>query len=79
MKAVVTVSPRFQIVIPKVVREAMNLRPGEKLRVEVEGDRIVLRPKPSRPARRLRGLHREIWEGVDPVTYVRKERASWGD
>ncbi len=34
----VTVSPKFQIVIPKLIREAMKLRPGQKLKViEYEG------------------------------------------
>lgn len=40
----VTVSPKFQIVIPKDIREAMRLRPGQKLKViEYEG-RIELIP-----------------------------------
>ncbi len=25
----------------------------------------------------LRGLGKEIWEGIDPDEYVRKERESW--
>ena len=29
----VTLSPRFQVVIPQSVREALQLTPGEKLRV----------------------------------------------
>lgn len=29
----VVISPKFQIVIPKEVREALHLRPGEKLHV----------------------------------------------
>lgn len=28
---IVTVSPKFQIVIPKRIREAMELKPGEKI------------------------------------------------
>ena len=40
----VTVSPKYQVVIPKSVREAMQLRPGQKLMViEYEG-RIELIP-----------------------------------
>lgn len=75
---IVTVSSRFQVVIPRSVREAMGLRPGEKLMVEVQGDRILMRPRPSQPARALRGMHRDIWCDVDPVEYVRRERESWG-
>jgi AbrB family looped-hinge helix DNA binding protein len=34
----VTVSPKFQVVIPKDIRETMGLRPGQKLKViEYEG------------------------------------------
>ncbi|RPJ15663.1 MAG: AbrB/MazE/SpoVT family DNA-binding domain-containing protein, partial [Deltaproteobacteria bacterium] len=29
----VTVSPKYQIVIPKAVREALHLRPGQKMQV----------------------------------------------
>jgi AbrB family looped-hinge helix DNA binding protein len=40
----VTVSPKFQVVIPKLIRETMRLRPGQKLKViEYEG-RIELIP-----------------------------------
>jgi AbrB family looped-hinge helix DNA binding protein len=50
----VTVSPKFQVVIPKIVREGMGLAPGDKLQVIADGDRIVL--VPSRPIKSLRGL-----------------------
>ncbi len=38
----VTVSPKYQVVIPKDVREAMRLRPGQKLKVIEYAGRIEL-------------------------------------
>ena len=40
---VVTVGRRFQVVIPKAIREQLQLQPGDKLEVNVEKDRIVMR------------------------------------
>lgn len=40
----VSVSPKFQIVIPKFIREAMNLQPGQRLQVMRYGNRVELLP-----------------------------------
>ena len=40
----VTVSPKFQVVIPKLVRESLGIRPGQRLQVIPYGDRIELVP-----------------------------------
>ncbi|MDJ0810024.1 MAG: AbrB/MazE/SpoVT family DNA-binding domain-containing protein [Desulfobacterales bacterium] len=40
----VTVSPKYQVVIPKSIREAMGLQPGQKLRVIEYSGRIELIP-----------------------------------
>ena len=40
----VKVSPKFQVVIPKPVRESLGLRPGQRLQVLSYGDRIELVP-----------------------------------
>ncbi len=42
--AAVTISPKFQVVIPKEVRESMSLKSGEKLEVVQYGHRIELIP-----------------------------------
>jgi len=52
--AQVTVSPKFQVVIPQEVREALSLRPGEKLEVFRYDNRIELIP--VRPIREMRGF-----------------------
>jgi AbrB family looped-hinge helix DNA binding protein len=36
----ITVSPKFQIVIPKEIRQKMKIKPGQKLHVFQSGNRI---------------------------------------
>jgi len=36
----ITVSPKFQVVIPKEIRQKLNLKPGQKLQVIQLGNRI---------------------------------------
>lgn len=55
----VTVSPKYQIVIPKSVRGALQLSPGQKVQVVAYDNRIELIP--VRPARSMRGF----LEGID--------------
>ena len=40
----VKVSPKFQIVIPRKVRESLGIRPGQKMQVLVYQNRIELVP-----------------------------------
>jgi AbrB family looped-hinge helix DNA binding protein len=39
-----SLSPKYQIVIPKEIRRHHNLKPGQKLQVVDNGKEIVLRP-----------------------------------
>ena len=55
---VVTVSPKYQVVIPKSIRERLRLVPGQKVQAIVIGDHIELLP--VRPARDLRGVLRGL-------------------
>ena len=41
----VTVSPKFQVVIPRDVRESLHLRPGQKMQVLEYAGRITLIPE----------------------------------
>ncbi len=54
----VTVSPKFQVVIPKAVREALHLRPGQKMHVVKYDGRIELIPE--RNIKELRGFLKGI-------------------
>jgi AbrB family looped-hinge helix DNA binding protein len=54
----VTISPKFQVVIPKRIREGLDLHPGQKVQAIQFGDRVEL--VPVRPAKQLRGFLRGI-------------------
>ena len=61
--AAVTVSPKYQVVIPKEVREKLGLSPGQKIQVVVYDDRIVLIP--VRPMKQMRGYLQGIDTRID--------------
>jgi AbrB family looped-hinge helix DNA binding protein len=49
----VTVSPKYQVVIPQKVRQALNIQPGQKMQVIKYGNHIVMIP--VRPIQEARG------------------------
>ena len=59
----VTVSPKYQVVIPKAVREALHLRPGQKMQVVEYDGRIELILE--RDIRELRGFLKGINTGFE--------------
>jgi len=56
--AKVTVSRKYQVVIPEEAREAAGISVGQKLEVIVRGDRIELIP--LKPMKQMRGFLRGI-------------------
>lgn len=56
----VTVSSKYQVVIPKAVRERLKLKPGQKVEAFAIGGRIEL--VPVRPISEMRGF----LKGMDP-------------
>jgi AbrB family looped-hinge helix DNA binding protein len=62
----VTISPKYQVVIPREVRQPMEIRPGSKVQVLLYENRIELIPMKN--LRRMRGF----LKGID--TTVERER-----
>ena len=54
----VTVSPKFQVVIPKEVRESLGIRSGQKVQVLTYRNRIEMIP--IRPIKALKGFLKGI-------------------
>jgi AbrB family looped-hinge helix DNA binding protein len=68
-----TLSSKNQIVIPRAAREALGVKPGDKLLVVVRAGMVTLMPKPKSFAKAIFGLAR----GSYPEDYLKKERESW--
>ena len=62
----VTLSPKYQVVIPRSILQRIRLQPGDQLHVISFDDRIEL--VPVQPLRNMRGLLR----GLD-ATFTRDE------
>ena len=67
--SVVTVSPKFQVVIPREIREAMGLEPGQKVQALQYQNRIEFIPVRSMRAMKgfLKGIDTTISRDRDRV------------
>ena len=66
MKA--TISPKYQVVIPRELRESMNLKPGEKVEFLQYENRIEMIP--VRDIKKMRGY----LKGIDTTVEREKDR-----
>jgi len=59
----VTISPKYQVVIPSRVRELLGVEPGQKVKVILYDNRIEMIP--VRPVKEARGFLRGINTSVE--------------
>lgn len=64
----VTVSPKFQVVIPRAVREALGIKPGQKVQVVQYDNRVELIP--VKPTKQTRGF----LKGIDTTVERESDR-----
>ena len=64
----VTISPKFQVVIPRHIREKLALVPGQKVQTLMYENRIELIP--IRPMKKMRGF----LKGLDTRVIREKDR-----
>jgi len=72
-------SKKYQIVVPKEVREAMGLREGDEVSLRpIDADTALLVRRSADPVGALRGLGKDVWKKLGGShRYIRNERASW--
>ena len=75
---IVTVSKKYQVVIPKDIREKLGIRAGDKVIIRMEGKRVVIEPvikDKSNPVKRMLSLvNKSI--NIDAVKLVEE---SWDE
>ncbi|MBI4606213.1 MAG: AbrB/MazE/SpoVT family DNA-binding domain-containing protein [Planctomycetes bacterium] len=78
LSRLVRISGKGQFVIPKEMREALDLKAGKVLLITLEGERIVL-ADPRRHAQQTKGLLKGTWgSSKDEVRrYLEGERDAW--
>ena len=64
----VTISPKYQVVIPSPVRKSLGVQPGQKVKVLLYDNRIELIP--VKPVRETRGF----LAGIDTTIEREKDR-----
>jgi AbrB family looped-hinge helix DNA binding protein len=69
----VTLSRRNRIVLPREAREALGIKPGDKILFAICGEKVLVLEKPKSHAAAIRGIGR----GLYPRDYLKKERRSW--
>jgi AbrB family looped-hinge helix DNA binding protein len=69
-----TIGARYQVVIPKNERRRLRLKPGAKVEVQAENDRIVIYPAATKG---WRGIGKDIADNEDASHYVKRLREEW--
>lgn len=77
----VKLSRKYQVVIPKEVRNKLGLKAGSTISLyPLDDKRAVLVKHPKDYVAALEGLGKEVWEALGGTDkYIKEERASWGD
>lgn len=76
------VSTKYQVVIPKEARKKLNLKPGQRMDVDVAGEKVILSLTQSKKQlnwpedyyKKLGG----IWKSAEEIDkYLEEEDKSW--
>lgn len=64
---IVTVSPKYQVVIPRAIRDELGIKPGQKVQVIAYQNRVEILPLVSAKQMRgfLKGIHTDIERDAD--------------
>ena len=69
---------KCQVTVPREIRKALRLSPGNLVHFAIEGGKAFLSPAPESHARALKGLGKDAWGTLGGADrFLRRERDSW--
>lgn len=69
---------KCQVTVPKEIRKALRLSPGNLVHFAIEEGKAVLRSAPESHSRTLKGLGKGAWRSLGGADrFLRQERGSW--
>ncbi len=76
-----TVSPKYQVVIPKEARKKIKIKPGQKMDVEVTENRVTFSPARVQETKPMEYYYKKlggIWKSTEDIEkYLEEEDKSW--
>ena len=75
MEQTVTVTAKGQLTLPAAIRASLGIRKGSRLRVELTGGEVRMRP--LRPLSQSRGMLRPLARGGDLLVELKALRKQW--
>ena len=72
MSETVRIGKKAQLVIPKSIRERMNITEGDKVFIDIINNTMVITPVPKNISE-LSGIAKGLYE----EDYIEKERSKW--
>lgn len=70
-------SKKNQVAVPSQMRKQLGIQSGDNLIFDVRDGYAFVVPELIDFSLRLRGLHREVWQDLDPQEHVTQERDAW--
>ena len=76
-----SLSTKNQTVIPSLIREELNLKPGDKIIWRIvysdKTPQAIAEPQPKSWTNYTRGLGKNIWQDIDIESYVKNLKKEW--
>lgn len=73
------ISRKYQVVIPREVRDQLKLKAGVTIRIQpIDSERAIIMKQPKSYVQALRGVGKNIWQSLGGGDkYIRQERSLW--
>jgi len=69
-----------RVVVPAEIREALHLKPGDAIAIELKDNQVILTPQ-SEVIRALQKKYGKLWESeaFSADSFLKERKAMWGE